>query len=86
MPNENIFTLCSDDDIAEVMPFKKENITRRYKDVDSKRLLYNGMQVITFMEMNNITEADLKLALSVLIKVDSDIPRSLKKIESKVSK
>ena len=84
MYNKKHFSLCSDSDIASCLPFKKENITRRYKNIPSKVLLYNAMQVITFMEINKISEKDLKIALNVLVEVKDDTEYLLGAIKDKV--
>ena len=86
MLNSEPFTLCSLPYMASVLPFKKENIKKRYLWNRDKVLLYNGMQVISFMEKHEISERDLRIALRSIVATKNDEEIFYESLDKKVGR
>jgi len=65
--NPKHWNLCTIKEVAQFTGFTEQNIRDRYKKVEGKENLFNGMQVMTYLNKGRITETELVLLIEMYL-------------------
>ena len=82
--NPKHWNLCTIKEVAQFTGFTEQNIRDRYKKVEGKENLYNGMQVITYLDKEKISEEELFLLVKMYNKINEDTELLKKMIVKKL--
>jgi len=82
--NPKHWNLCTIKEVAQFTGFTEQNIRDRYKKVEGKENLYNGMQVITYLDKEKISDEELFLLVKMYNKINEDTELLKKMIVKKL--